>query len=172
MLIGCSDEPTFQKIDGSEIEKEQLTLKIKSLMESGEVNGLAVSILNNNESVYQEAFGYRDWSTKDTLNSNSIFYGASLSKAVFAVLVMQLVEEGKINLDTPLQNYLEKPLTEYEFNRDWRGYNDLKEDKRCERITPRMCLAHTTGFPNWRFLTKSGFNINGKLHLLYEPDSP
>ncbi len=140
-------------------------------MESAHVQGLAVSIFNNNEVVYQTTFGYKNWSTKDTLNINSIFYGASLSKAVFSVLVMQLVEEGKINLDTPLQNYLEKPLSEYEFNRNWRGYNDLKEDKRYERITARMCLSHTTGFPNWRFLTKSGFNIDGKLHFLYEPET-
>lgn len=169
ILVGCSDTPTIQKIDSSEIEKEQLTLKVRSLMESANVNGLAVSILNNSESVYKESFGYRNWSTKDTLNNNSIFYGASLSKAVFAVLVMQLVEEGEINLDTPLQDYLKKPLTEYEFKRDWKGYSDLKEDKRYERITARMCLSHTTGFPNWRFLTKSGFNINGKLHFLYDP---
>lgn len=169
ILIACSNTPEIQKIDGYEIEKEQLTLKIKSLMESADVNGLAVSILNSSESVYQETFGYRNWSTKDTLKNNSIFYGASLSKAVFAVLVMQLVEEGKINLDTPLQNYLEKPLPEYEFNRNWIGYNDLKEDKRYERITARMCLSHTTGFPNWRFLTKNGFDINGKLYFQFEP---
>lgn len=169
ILIACSNTPEIQKIDGYEIEKEQLTLKIKSLMESADVSGLAVSILNNRESVYQETFGYRNWSTKDTLKNNSIFYGASLSKAVFAVLVMQLVEEGKINLDTPLQNYLEKPLPEYEFNRNWIGYNDLKEDKRYERITARMCLSHTTGFPNWRFLTKNSFDINGKLYFQFEP---
>ncbi|WP_445382974.1 serine hydrolase domain-containing protein [Robiginitalea sp. IMCC43444] len=169
ILIGCSNESKIERIDGSEIEKEQLTEKIKSLMESADVNGLAVSILNNNESVYQKTYGYSNWSTKDTLNNNSIFYGASLSKAVFAVLVMQLVEEGKINLDTPLQNYLDKPLSEYEFNRDWRGYDDLKDDKRYECITARMCLSHTTGLPNWRFLTKSGFDINGKLHFRHEP---
>ncbi len=171
IIIGCSNKSEIERIDGSKTEKEELTGKIKSLMELADVQGLAISILNNNEVVYQTTFGYKNWSTKDTLNINSIFYGASLSKAVFSLLVMQLVEEGKINLDTPLQNYLEKPLPEYEFNRNWRGYKDLKEDKRYERITARMCLSHTTGFPNWRFLTKSGFNINGKLHFLYEPET-
>jgi D-alanyl-D-alanine-carboxypeptidase/D-alanyl-D-alanine-endopeptidase len=120
IIFGCSHKPKIDKIDGSEIVKEQLTGKIKSLMELADVKGLAISILNNNEVVYQTAFGYKNWSTKDTLNINSIFYGASLSKAVFSILVMQLVEEGKIDLDTPLQNYLEKPLPEYDFNRNWR----------------------------------------------------
>ena len=138
-------------------------------MQSAHVTGLAISIFNNNEVVYQKAFGYENEDTKDTLSINTIFYGASLSKAVFAHLVMQLVEEGKIDLDTPLQNYLDKPLPEYEFNHNRRGYGDLKGDKRYEKITARMCLSHTTGFPNWRFLTKSGFNINGKLYFLFEP---
>ena len=169
IIIGCSNKSKIERIDGSKIEKEELTGKIKSLMESAHVQGLAVSIFNNNEVVYQKAFGYENGSTKDSLNINSIFYGASLSKAVFSILVLQLVEEGKINLDTPLQNYIDKPLPEYDFNRNWRGYDDLKGDKRYEKITARMCLSHTTGFPNWRFLTKSGFDINGKLHFLYDP---
>jgi D-alanyl-D-alanine-carboxypeptidase/D-alanyl-D-alanine-endopeptidase len=171
IIIGCSNKSKIERIDGLKIEKKELSGKIKSLMELANAHGLAISIFNNREVVYQKTFGYKNWSTKDTLNINSIFYGASLSKAVFSLLVMQLVEEGKINLDTPLQNYLEKPLPEYEFNRKWRGYNDLKGDKKYERITARMCLSHTTGFPNWRFFTKSGFNINGKLHFLYEPET-
>ena len=169
IIIGCSNESKIERIDGSKIEKEELTRKVKSLIESAQVQGMAISIFNNNEVVYQKAFGYQNRSTEDTLNINSIFYGASLSKAVFSLLVLQLVEEGEINLDTPLQNYIDKPLPEYEFNRKWRGYDDLKGDKRYEKITARMCLSHTTGFPNWRFLTKNGFNINGKLQFLYDP---
>jgi len=64
---------------------------------------------------------------------------------------MQLVEEGIIDLGTPLQNYLDKPLTAYKFNRTWQGYNDLEKNKRYEEITARMCLSHTSGLPNWRF---------------------
>jgi D-alanyl-D-alanine-carboxypeptidase/D-alanyl-D-alanine-endopeptidase len=138
-------------------------------MQSANVTGLAVSIFNDNEVVFLKAFGYRNADTKDTLSINTIFYGASLSKAVFTHLVMQLVEEGTIDLDTPIQNYLEKPLPEYEFEKNWRGYNDLKGDKRYEKITARMCLSHTTGFPNWRFLTKNVFDENGKLYFQFEP---
>lgn len=169
-LLACSsNESKIERIDGSKIERGKLTEKIQSLMQSAHVTGLAISIFNDNEAVYQKAFGYENEDTKDTLSNNTIFYGASLSKVVFAHLIMQLVEKGKIDLDTPLQNYLDKPLPEYKFKRNWRGYGDLKEDKRYEKITARMCLSHTTGFPNWRFLTKSGFNINGKLYFLFEP---
>jgi len=169
ILVGCSDTAIIERIDGSGIEQEELTGNIKALIDSAGVQGLAISIFNANEVVYQKAFGFKNGILKDTLSINSIFYGASLSKAVFAILVLQLVEEGKINLDTPLQNYMYKPLPEYEFNRNWKGYSDLKGDVRYEKLTARMCLSHTTGLPNWRFLTKSGFNIDGKLHFLYDP---
>jgi CubicO group peptidase (beta-lactamase class C family) len=71
-------------------------------------------------------------------------YGASLSKSLFAVLVMQLVEAGKLNLDKPIYTYLPKPIPEYE------DYKDLNTDSRWKLLTARHCLAHTTGFPNWR----------------------
>ncbi len=169
ILFGCSNKSTIERIDDSKIEKEELTANIKSMMRSAHVTGLAVSIFNENKVVYQKAFGYENADTKDSLSVNSIFYGASLSKAVFAILVMQLVEEGKIDLDTPLQNYLDKPIPEYSFNRSWRGYKDLKGDNRYEKITARMCLSHSAGFPNWRFLTKNGFDIKGNLYFQFEP---
>jgi CubicO group peptidase (beta-lactamase class C family) len=159
----------IERIDGSEIESGVLTKKINSLMRSADVTGLAIAIFNKNEVVYQRAFGYANTNTKDTLTVNSIFYGASLSKAVFSHLVLQMVEDGTIDLDKPLQNYLDKPLPEYKFSRDWKGYRDLKEDKRYEKITARMCLSHTSGFPNWRFLTNKGFDKNGKLYFQFEP---
>src|SRR5690606_3863790 len=120
LLIGCSNESKIERIDGSKIERGKLTEKIQSLMQAANVTGLAISIFNNSEVVYQKAFGYERADSKDTLSVNSIFYGASLSKAVFAQLVMQLVEEGTIDLDTPLQNYLDKPLPEYKFEKSWR----------------------------------------------------
>ncbi|ASO06420.1 serine hydrolase [Arenibacter algicola] len=169
--ISCIKTPNNNiiRLDGTKISKDSLTRKIDLLMENANVTGLAISIFNNNEVIYQEAFGYKNADTKDSLSVNSIFYGASLSKAVFAILIMQLAEEGKIDLDTPLQDYLDRPLSEIDFNRSWRGYQDLKGDKRYEKITARMCLSHTTGFPNWRYLTKTGFDIDGHLHFQSAP---
>lgn len=169
LLVGCSDIAIIERINGTTVGQEELTDTIQALVQAADVQGLAISIFNDNEVVFQKAFGFQNSIDKDILTANSIFYGASLSKAVFSLLVLQLVEEGKINLDTPLQHYLDKPLPEYEFNRDWKGYKNLKEDDRYKKLTARMCLSHTTGLPNWRFLTKSGFDIEGELHFLYDP---
>lgn len=159
----------IQKIDGSKITSQEIDKVVNRLMDTANVTGLGLSVFNNNDLIYQKAFGFSNAAKNVRLTENAIFYGASLSKAVFSVLVMQLVEEGIIDLDTPLQNYLEKPLPNYNFAKDWKGYHDLEGDKRYEKITARMSLTHTTGFPNWRFLTSSGYDQKGKLYFQFEP---
>lgn len=85
---------------------------------------------------------------------------ASLTKSTFACLVMQLVEEGILDLDRPVYLYLPKRLPEYA------AYRDLAGEERYKKITARMLLSHTGGFPNWR-----RFNDDGKLHIHFEPGS-
>jgi CubicO group peptidase (beta-lactamase class C family) len=113
---------------------------------------MAITVFNNNEPVYKKAFGYSRADVQEPIKTSTNFYGASLSKAVFAVLVMKLVEEKFIDLDKPLQDYLPKPIFEYTPQTKWHdNYAALKEDTLYKKITARMCLDHTTGFPNWRW---------------------
>jgi len=143
---------SITKLDKSKISFVSLDDKIQSLMKAAHVQGLAIAIFNNNEPVYKRTFGYRRIDTKEPLNPNTNIYGASLSKAVFAVLVMKLVEKGIIDLDKPLQEYLPKPIFEYASTKKWHdNYSALKTDTLYKKITARMCLDHTTGFPNWRW---------------------
>lgn len=167
--LSLGQERVIQKIDGGKITSGEIDKVVKRLMDTADVTGLGLSVFNDNQVVYQKAFGLRNAVERDLLKENTIFYGASFSKAVFSVLVMQLVEEGIIDLDTPLQNYLDKPLPDYEFSKSWKGYHHLKGDKRYEKITARMCLTHTTGFPNWRFLTNKGYDPQGELYFQFEP---
>jgi D-alanyl-D-alanine-carboxypeptidase/D-alanyl-D-alanine-endopeptidase len=140
------------KLDKKKITAAALDAKIGSLMRSAKVPGLALTIFNNNEPVYKKTFGYANAVTKQPLTPETNFYGASLSKPVFAVMVMQLVEKGIIDLDKPLQDYLPKPIYDYKPTKKWHdNYQDLKQDTLYRKITARMCLDHTSGFPNWRW---------------------
>jgi hypothetical protein len=60
---------------------------------------------------------------------------------------------GKLNLDTPIKDDLDKPLPSYgsdpAFPDKYGPYKDLADDARWEKITPRMCLTHSTGFSNF-----------------------
>jgi CubicO group peptidase (beta-lactamase class C family) len=158
---------TITRLDGSKIAATQLDSAINILMENAHVTGLAVSVFNNNWAVYQRTFGYRQAEKKLPLTDSTNMYGASLSKAVFGVLVMKLVEEGIVDLDRPLQSYLPKPIYEYEPQARWHDdFTDLAEDSLYHYITARMCLAHTSGFPNWRW-----YQPDKKLKVLDTPGS-
>lgn len=170
-LFGCkSDDSSIKKIDGSQIRKSELSVAIESLIDSANVTGISIAIFNDNKIAYQESFGYSNIDKKDSLTNEKVFYGASFSKAVFGYIVAQLATEGIMDLDKPLQDYLDKPLPEFKFGKEWKGYTNLKNDKRYEKITARMCLSHTTGFPNWRWMTKENdFFPEGKIRFLIDP---
>ncbi|MFD3001058.1 serine hydrolase domain-containing protein [Pontibacter toksunensis] len=140
------------RLDGSKITAAALDQKIQALVNAADVHGLAITVFNNKEPVYNKTFGYKRLDTKEPIKTSTNFYGASLSKAVFAVLVMKLVEEGVLDLDTPLQDYLPKPIYAYVPTKKWHDdFRDLEHAPLYKAITARMCLAHTTGFPNWRW---------------------
>ena len=64
--------------------------------------------------------------------------GGVVSKVAFAYLAMELVDDGQLDLDKPIYQYLPKPLPEYP------KYSDLADDPRYKRITARMLLSHTS----------------------------
>jgi len=155
------------RLDNSKISFTQADQKIESLMKAGNVQGLAIIVFNKNEAVYEKTFGYKRLDTKEPIKLTTNMYGASLSKSVFAVMVMKLVEEGVLDLDKPLQDYLPKPIYDYPPQKKWHdNYSDLKNDSLYKKITARMCLDHTTGFPNWRW-----FEPDQKLRVKFSPGS-
>ena len=156
----------LKRIDGTVMSSDLLEKEIASLMRQASVKGLEIAIFNDNQVVYKKAFGTGNDAQKPLHPSMNI-YGASLSKNLFAVLVMKLVEEGVIDLDTPLQGYLPKPIYEYPKKTKWQDdYRALRDDSLYKKITARMCLDHTTGFPNWRW-----DNPDQQLKVAFPPGS-
>ncbi|MES2655055.1 MAG: serine hydrolase domain-containing protein [Bacteroidota bacterium] len=164
LLTISSFGQTIKRIDGSKITVDSLNAKIEYLMKVAHVSGVAVAVFNNNKPVLSKTYGMADVQKHIALQETSVMYGASFAKAVFAYIVMQYVQEKVIDLDRPLVTYLTKPLPDYKINGWRKGYHDLKDDKRYEKITGRMCLTHTTGFPNWRW-----FEPDKKLRFKFEP---
>jgi D-alanyl-D-alanine-carboxypeptidase/D-alanyl-D-alanine-endopeptidase len=155
---------TLQRIDGSVINSDSLTGRVQYLMQKANVSGVGISVFKNNELVYSKTFGLTDVQKNIPLSPDAEMYGASLSKMVFAYIVMQYVQDSVIDLDRPLVEYLSKPLPDYTFDNKNKGFQDLKDDERYKKITARMCLTHTAGFPNWRF-----FDPGQKLLIKYDP---
>jgi CubicO group peptidase (beta-lactamase class C family) len=129
--------------------------------------GMAVAVIDRGKVTYVHAYGIRN-AKGDPLTTDTVMYGASLTKTVFAYTVMQLVDQRKLTLDTPLKNLLDKPLPNYGpdpvFPDKYGPYKDLAGDSRWEKITPRMCLTHSTGFANFWFIEP-----DRKLRIHFEP---
>jgi CubicO group peptidase (beta-lactamase class C family) len=149
---------TVTRLDGTRISGEQVDTTVLRSMQQAGIPGIGIALFDNGKVVYAKAYGQADTAGGRPLTPDSIMTAASLTKPVFAVLVLQLVEQGVLDLDTPVVRYLPRPLPEYE------PYRDLAGDPRYEHITLRMLLAHTSGFPNWR-----RFTDDKKLRIYFDP---
>ena len=152
----------IKRADGKILAKNTIDSIVNKLLDTAEITGLQLSIINNDMVTYVNSYGYKDKATHELNDPNTSFYAASLAKPLFACIVMQLVDEGKIDLDKPLYQYLPKPLPEYD------NYKDLASDDRHKLITARICLDHTTGFPNFREYSP---HQNNKLEIFFKPGS-
>lgn len=135
-VIACAQTKNIKTVDGKTLSFEELNTAIEKAMKENNLPGLSVAIINKNELAYQKVFGVTNSETKEPLNNQSMFEGASLSKPIFAYFVMKMVENGTIELDKPLYQYLPHPGISPESQDDYK------------LITARMVLAHQTGFPN------------------------
>jgi CubicO group peptidase (beta-lactamase class C family) len=141
--------------------------EVRKIMTETRAKGIAVAVIDHGKVDYVQAYGVRN-ASGDPLATNTVMYGASLTKTVFAYTVMQLVDAGKLSLDTPIKYDLDSPLPSYGPDRvfpdKYGPYKDLADDPRWEKITPRMCLTHSTGFSNFWFIEP-----DQKLHIHFEP---
>ncbi|HTH53683.1 MAG TPA: serine hydrolase [Edaphobacter sp.] len=118
-----------------------LSRDIPNLMQQADIPGLSIALIENDRIAWLRSFGTVDPANGTPVTDHTLFSAASLSKPVFAYAVLQLVDQGKLDLDTPLTHYwpTDSPYPVAPAN-----------DPRLSQITARIVLSHRTGFPNWR----------------------
>lgn len=162
--LACSEHIMTKSLPVPNLTQEDRDNIVNRLMTANDVKGLAVVLIENGEITFSNSYGLRMVEKDLPLEPDTIMYGASLTKATFAYFVMQLVDEGLVDLDRPIREYLSKPLPEYE------NYHDLSGDARWEKLTMRILLNHTTGFSNFRWFDKAGnYTKDCKLAFYFEP---
>lgn len=160
VALSANEMREFTRADGKTLETSHIDATVHRLMEAGDVTGLGLALLADGKVVYIKAYGLADRDEGRALQTDTVMYGASLTKAAFACMVMTLVDEGILDLDRPIADYLPKPLDQYE------DYVDLADDDRWRSWTMRMLLSHQAGLPNWRWFSESQ-----ELDILFEPGS-
>ncbi len=143
-----------------------LDAEVVRLMSATHAQGLAVAVIDDGRIVHARAYGLRN-AAGDPLQADTVMYGASLTKAVFGYTVVQLAQEGLLDLDRPIAEYLDRPLPEYPTDRRYAAWSDLAGDERWRKLTPRILLNHGSGFGNFVPLSEP----DGKLRIHFEPGS-
>ncbi|MBR0720341.1 serine hydrolase domain-containing protein [Bradyrhizobium manausense] len=125
--------------------KAEIDEILRKASDAKEIPGVVAIAASGNDVLYQGAFGKRDLSKPDAMTADSVFWIASMTKAVTSAGAMQLVEQGKLSLDAPIGSLLPdlaKPHVLEGF--DAKGEPKLRPAKRA--ITLRQLMTHTAGF--------------------------
>ena len=141
---------------------------VRLAMAATGARGLAIAVVDGGQVVFTRAYGVRGEGGAP-LREDTVMYGASLTKAAFGYLVMQLVDEGKLGLDVPLASYLSQPLPSYassEIVRRYSAFAGLASDERWRKLTARILLTHSGGFSNFYFQEP-----DKQLRIHFEPGS-
>jgi len=122
--------------------------EIQKLLVENKIPALGIGVITGGKLSQIKVFG--ELKKGETAPFDTIFNVASLTKPAVALVALKLVDAGKLNLDEPLDKYWVDP--------------DVTTDARHKKLTARLVLSHQTGFPNWRWLSKSK-----KLEFEFEP---
>jgi CubicO group peptidase (beta-lactamase class C family) len=122
-------------LDGERPETHALQQRMEEL----NVPAASVAVIDGYQVVWSRAWGIADRGTGRPATMDTAFHAASMAKTVAAVAALQLVAEGRLDLDQPVNEQL-------------RSWAIPKTDQTLERpVTPRMLLGHRAGLPRGYF---------------------
>ena len=112
---------------------DRLTQFTRQELERQGVPGAAVAVIENGELVYQQGFGFKDLARTAPVGPDTLFGAGSTTKMLVASAVLTLVEQGKLDLDAPVTDYVPT-------------FQVASGDP--SSITLRHLLSHTSGLPD------------------------
>ncbi|MDY8136740.1 serine hydrolase domain-containing protein [Aquimarina sp. 2201CG5-10] len=160
MLFGCQSQqskevvtvtakkPEVEKKDSLSLFLEHYDKFFKTNFNVSECPGAAVVIVKDSTVIYKKGFGVKKIHTEDSVNVNTVFRIASLSKGVTAVLAGNLVDKGELSWNQKIKESLQT--------------FDLKDRDQANRLKVSHVLSHTTGLYKYTYskLINRGLSID------------
>lgn len=157
--------------------KQKLDDVLATGVENGQVPGVVAAMVDKNGLTYIGSAGERTIGTGDVMTTDTVGDIASMTKAITGAAVMQLVEQGLLDLDAPAETYCSELATPQVLE----GFDDagqpILRDARSQ-VTLRNLLTHTAGYayhfcdPNldkWFGVTDAQLTYTGRLRTLNTP---
>jgi len=155
--------------NGKQVNIARFNKEVSKMMDEMGVPGLSLAIIENDEIVFVKGYGkkrvgepkdawhvggfgvsVKDLKIEGDIDGATVFNGASLSKTFLAFVAYQMVDEGLLDLDKPMIEYM--------------NYDRIEPDERYKLITARMILSHSSGLENWE-----SNNDSDKLEIMGNP---
>lgn len=153
--VADSGSRRWRTLSGEPRDSAEADTLLTRLMAERHLRTIAAAVVQDGRVVFSAVHG--DVRRGHPADTNTVFRAASLGKPVFAYLVLRLVDEGILDLDSPIGTLLPRPLATYEH------YRALAADPRHRELTVRRLLSQQSGLPNW--------HRQGPVPLLAEPGS-
>ena len=158
LLTSCASVSKPEQKTIHDFDKAKLDSFFSIIDENDKGMG-SVSIFQNGKEVYSNQFGYRDIENRLQIDSETKFWICSISKTFMAVVIMQMVDEGKLSLETKLSEY-------------------FPQVKNADKITIKQMLNHSSGIkdfisdPNLASWGLSPINKEDFVRIIseYDPD--
>jgi len=132
------------------IDSSQLDLIVPALLDTHQVAGVGIAVIEDTELVWQAYYG--EQAAGKAATAKTVFNTASVAKTITAETLIRLAEKGLIDLDEPIAPYV--------------THRDLAKDKRYGQLTARLLMAHRAGLLNWAYEYK-----NNRLAFDHDPDT-
>jgi CubicO group peptidase (beta-lactamase class C family) len=158
--------------------KSAMALKLQPFVDDGTIAGVVVLAADKDKILSLDAVGYEDLAAKTPMRPDSLFWIASQSKSITAAALMMLVDEGKVNVDDPVEKYLPEFHGQMVTAEHDASHMLLKPP--AHLVTVRNLLTHTSGLPFASPLEQPTLDIlplSARVHsyamlpLQYEPGS-
>lgn len=125
--------------------KASIDQALRRMSDAKDIPGVVAIAATGKDTIYEGAFGKRDLGTGVDMTPDSVFWIASMTKAITTAAAMQLVEQGKLSLDEPIG----KVLPDLAAPQVFEGFDDSGAPKlrpATRPITLRHLMTHTAGF--------------------------
>ena len=121
--------------DFGETQKNQVDEFVHAYQEYYDIPGVSLTVIEDGKVAYHKTYGVKNTSTKEPVTEKTLFEAASITKPVFAFVVLRMADRGLIDLDRPLHEYL--------------PFDELERYPEYKKMTAKHVLIHRSGLPNW-----------------------
>ncbi|MDN3203946.1 serine hydrolase domain-containing protein [Algoriphagus sediminis] len=147
LFLSACNEPVNQNFIVNEEVKSRIDSTLQSYVNTGNVGGVSALIFENDKEVYFNAFGFADRENQKPMDRETLVRIYSMTKPITGTALMQLWENGKFDLDDPLEKY----APEFSGMKVYEGVDENGEMILVDADRPisiRDITRHTAGFPN------------------------